>query len=349
MSHIFLSYSGADRERVRPLVALLKDVAPVWWDQRIRHGDSWDETIERELNEASCVVVVWTEQSVKSRWVKMEARHGLKHRILVPVRLDAVDFPLEFSDVEAALLEGWDGSPHHPEAEMLKESVAAVIAQSGRGQKPSEPVPPEPWPRWLTWVAGAVVAGGIVGGVMKFSPRISGSGGDRTLITDTVTGTPVPQTPTVRVIIVSETGTPDVPSALGGAHRDVAGLEYHYIVGMDGSVHATRHVSQSDTAIAVGVVHAPQESRQHTSYPEAQLKALEGLLTMVAHEKELSSERIRSIGEIDPRYRRLHVTGRMPDVRARVNSMLGLWSMRGAPPAGAAIRIDTIAAARARL
>ena len=76
MKHIFLSYSTVDRERVRPLVDLLGTIAPVWWDQRILHGTSWDEEIETALEEASCVVVAWTETSVDARWVKAEARYA---------------------------------------------------------------------------------------------------------------------------------------------------------------------------------------------------------------------------------------------------------------------------------
>ena len=48
----------------------------VWWDRRIPAGKTFDEVIEEQVAAARCVVVLWSKTSLKSKWVKIEARAG---------------------------------------------------------------------------------------------------------------------------------------------------------------------------------------------------------------------------------------------------------------------------------
>ena len=74
MADIFISYAAEDRERVRPLVTALESQGySVWWDGRIGIGNSFDRVIEYELDLASVVVVMWSEHSGESDWVRNEA------------------------------------------------------------------------------------------------------------------------------------------------------------------------------------------------------------------------------------------------------------------------------------
>src|SRR5215217_3926382 len=144
MSHVFLSYASEDRERVRPLARLFEQVAPVWWDEKIRHGEQWEDVIEKAVAEAGCIVVVWTAGSVKSGWVKSEAADARDRGILVPVMLDAVTLPLSFRHIQTAHLEDWDGSPRHPEAQELMAVVGEVMARGGAAAPAATPVAPLP-------------------------------------------------------------------------------------------------------------------------------------------------------------------------------------------------------------
>lgn len=108
MSDIFLSYASEDRPRIEPLVAALESAGwSVWWDRNLVAGPSFDEKIEEALSAAQCVVVVWTENSVASRWCRAEANEGLERKILVPVCLDDVRPPLVFRSSQTASLVGW--------------------------------------------------------------------------------------------------------------------------------------------------------------------------------------------------------------------------------------------------
>ncbi len=105
MHDIFLSYARQDRERVRPIVRALEENGwSVWWDPKIVAGEEFRDTIEAALNNARCVVVVWSNDSVRSRWVLDEAQKGSDRRVLVPVLLDGISPPLGFGQVHAASL-----------------------------------------------------------------------------------------------------------------------------------------------------------------------------------------------------------------------------------------------------
>jgi adenylate cyclase len=61
MADVFVSYARTDKPRVAPIVAAIEAQGwSVWWDPEIAAGQQFDDQIEKELNAARCVVVVWT-------------------------------------------------------------------------------------------------------------------------------------------------------------------------------------------------------------------------------------------------------------------------------------------------
>jgi sulfatase modifying factor 1 len=78
---IFLSYASEDRDRIGPLVRALEATGwSVFWDRKIPTGKTWPEVLEKEITSCRSVVVVWSERSVKSSWVREEANEGKKRR-----------------------------------------------------------------------------------------------------------------------------------------------------------------------------------------------------------------------------------------------------------------------------
>ncbi len=97
MADVFVSYSRSDKARVAPLVAALEAEGwSVWWDPAIPPGQQFDRLIADELDRARAVLVVWTPDSVESRWVRGEAREGADRGILVPVQLGPARLPIDF-------------------------------------------------------------------------------------------------------------------------------------------------------------------------------------------------------------------------------------------------------------
>lgn len=100
---IFISYAREDRERVGAIIRTLElDLAiQVWSDSQIQIGTSFTSAIEEALADARVVIVFWTRDSVKSQYVRDEARIGLDAGKLLPVRLEDVRPPVGFGEVQS--------------------------------------------------------------------------------------------------------------------------------------------------------------------------------------------------------------------------------------------------------
>jgi hypothetical protein len=97
MSNIFISYASEDLERVRPLAQALQAQGwSVFWDRTIPPGKTWRQVIGKALDEARCVLVVWSRAAIDSTWVQEEADHGREEGMLVPASIDDVRPPLGF-------------------------------------------------------------------------------------------------------------------------------------------------------------------------------------------------------------------------------------------------------------
>ena len=86
---MLVSYNMQDKERVTAhLDALQEHGLEVWWDKDLPGGEDWRENIETELNEAGCVIVVWSPGSVgpDRGFVRDEASRAKERGVLVPVR-----------------------------------------------------------------------------------------------------------------------------------------------------------------------------------------------------------------------------------------------------------------------
>lgn len=86
--------------------------------------------IEQALEEAKCVVVVWSQNSIQSEWVFNEAEEGKVCQMLVPVLIDNVRPPLGFRHIHAVRLINWQGDASHSEFSMLIESIETAIGQA---------------------------------------------------------------------------------------------------------------------------------------------------------------------------------------------------------------------------
>lgn len=110
MASVFLSYVHEDAGKARPVARALERAGhKVWWDRFIKGGSEYCQEIEAELNKADFVVVLWSESSIHSTWVRDEAEAGRDDGRLIPVRLDRADPPLGFRQFQAIDLSGWKG------------------------------------------------------------------------------------------------------------------------------------------------------------------------------------------------------------------------------------------------
>jgi len=128
MADVLISYASEDRERAGKLASVLSAHGwSVWWDRKIIAGQAFDSAIERELESAKSVVVLWSKHSIESEWVKNEASVAVERGVLVPALIDEVKLPLEFRRKQTADLTGWQGDPLHGGLQSLCEGIAALM------------------------------------------------------------------------------------------------------------------------------------------------------------------------------------------------------------------------------
>jgi adenylate cyclase len=156
MADVFISYAREDAETARRFAEAFQLAGlSVWWDDALRSGEAFDESIERALREARAVVVLWSTSSVISRWVRAEATQADRNRTLVPVMIEACQRPIIFELTHTADLSRWRGDRDDKAWQGLVGDVVRLIesqaaprgtqssaASSSSAVLPSPPVRP---------------------------------------------------------------------------------------------------------------------------------------------------------------------------------------------------------------
>ena len=148
MADIFISYSREDREWVAKLAdALQAEGYSVWWDWDLLVGKRYRETIETELQVCKATVVVWSQHSIRSDFVRDEAEEGQQRNILVPILKESVRPPAGFRQLQTADFTTWTGGTTHAEYQRMIKGLSHLIGHDGSSAAPhvdAAPAPPEP-------------------------------------------------------------------------------------------------------------------------------------------------------------------------------------------------------------
>ena len=136
MARVFLSYDRDDRAHARPIAqALEKAGHDVWWDQHISGGSQFTREIETALKASDVVVVLWSQRSVESLWVRDEAANGRDRGRLVPVSLDGTEPPLGFRQLQTVDFAGGRIGKHR-RAALLTGIEAVMGAATAEARSP---------------------------------------------------------------------------------------------------------------------------------------------------------------------------------------------------------------------
>jgi TolB-like protein len=110
MPDIFLSYTREDQATAQRFAEAFEAQGfSVWWDATLRSGEAYDQVTEKALRTAKAVVVLWSQKSVVSRWVRAEATLAERNSTLVPARIETCDLPIMFELTQTADLTHWKG------------------------------------------------------------------------------------------------------------------------------------------------------------------------------------------------------------------------------------------------
>lgn len=122
MAALFISYSSQDRQQVDGLLAGLPlQPGQFWRDIRdLVGGQSWPTEIGNAIDRSDCLLLFWSQDAAKSRFVELEYNAALAlKKTIVPVLLDATPLPPILRAIHAV-------QPHQ-----LGAAVAAIRSVGG--------------------------------------------------------------------------------------------------------------------------------------------------------------------------------------------------------------------------
>ena len=130
MSDIFISYAREDVAKARLLAeAMIADGLSVWWDHDLLGGDQFREEIVETIASARIVIVIWSENSVHSPFVKDEASRANDRGILLPVAIGDTEPPVGFGELQTIRFKRWAETT--AEWESLVRTVQARLKDRG--------------------------------------------------------------------------------------------------------------------------------------------------------------------------------------------------------------------------
>jgi len=155
MANILLSYAQDD---IRSAEHLVHRINQLGWDVRCDRDLSlvarnpYSDEITSQLNQAKCVLVLWTKHSVMKSWIRSEARLGLISRKLVQITDGVAKFnlPPPFFEFVSGDLTEWQGALDHPGFQHLIAGGTYLCGHQGVQVADGLPVPQHPVSdRWV--------------------------------------------------------------------------------------------------------------------------------------------------------------------------------------------------------
>jgi len=135
MADVFISYAREDLKRAQLLAeALQAEGLSVWWDHDLVGGDNFREQIDEVIASAKVAIVIWSEHSVTSRFVRDEASRANDRHVLLPVLIGEVSPPVGFGEIQTIQFKRWAETT--AEWESLVRAVHARLRAAGEVRAP---------------------------------------------------------------------------------------------------------------------------------------------------------------------------------------------------------------------
>lgn len=164
MASVFLSYDHKDFAHAARIASALEKAAhSVWWDRHIHGGAEYQSEIEKAVEEADAVVVLWSGRSIKSAWVRDEAAEGRDQGKLIPVLLEPVKPPMGFRQFQTIDLSDRRRASGPEQVDELLRAVAKMTAVPPSPQATPAPVRKQGIGRRAVLAGGAAATAAVVG------------------------------------------------------------------------------------------------------------------------------------------------------------------------------------------
>ena len=135
---VFISYDRkSSAEQTKSLASDLESAGfSTWWDtQNMRAGDDFHEAIDTHLDLCHAAIIIWTPESIKSKWVRSEADHALRLEKLINTHvpgLDPATIPKPFNQIHSVGL---------ADRTAIIEAVTPYLSARKRRKPPTEADP----------------------------------------------------------------------------------------------------------------------------------------------------------------------------------------------------------------
>jgi hypothetical protein len=137
MADIVFTYAPADMSRAQAIAEALKAHGiEAAWDRTLLPGERYDAVITKRLAEAKAVVVLWSNNSITNNLIMDEAGLARDEGKLVPVRIDPVEAPMGFRQLQTGDLAGFPSPASGDAVRLLAEALAMMS-----GAQASRPTP----------------------------------------------------------------------------------------------------------------------------------------------------------------------------------------------------------------
>lgn len=128
MGDVFISYARETATAARAVAdAVQRRGYEVWLDDQIPAHREYADVISERIDAASAVLVIWSEQAVRSQWVRSEANRGRENGTLVQLRIDQARLPMPFDQIQCVELIDWSGDDSHSGWQKILESIDALV------------------------------------------------------------------------------------------------------------------------------------------------------------------------------------------------------------------------------
>ena len=162
MADVFISYSKSDHALALKLSTFLESEGwIVWWDKSLGAADLYRDEIMKQLVAARAVITIWTENSVRSDWVRAEAGRAKAEGKLIPVKtpeLTYADIPLPFGEMHTENIASTD---------LIRAAIVAQLAKPAVQQSPFWQITRTFQYQVLTWI-------GIMGSAITLFVNLNG-------------------------------------------------------------------------------------------------------------------------------------------------------------------------------
>lgn len=132
---IFISFKSEEKDKAKVLKDSLEKLGfSIWWSEKIQCGQEWHGEIDKAIEEAAVIIVLWSKKSITSLWVRHEASQAIVRHVYAPVRAELVEIDSPFNRIQATDLQNWSGQINDPGFQNLLVRIRHLI--------------PEPIPIW---------------------------------------------------------------------------------------------------------------------------------------------------------------------------------------------------------